>query len=246
MFKVSVRFSSHEIQSNNSEKWKTKRWYSQCKDCKNDKKRKTDRKRTRKPPKVNTVDGKIIEKECMECRVMLSLDSFSDAKKGIGQKQSMCKTCRVKIYGTAAKEKAKARKTDANFAIALEKKCGKCKLKLPASAFRKQYDRSTGLSSYCNDCLQKYTQEKIDYMKHEREKAGKCELCGYDKNCSVLEFAHEKREEKARSKKTGKTRKFSKLSLKQMKEERKLVKLLCKNMPSITNRSGRKRHTQIS
>ncbi len=80
-------------------------------------------------------------------------------------------------------------KTNKDYNVITHKKCGKCKELKKVEDF---YVNSKKIQGYCKNCFNdsqksKWTRRKIEMVK---EKGGKCQVCGYNKNFAALVFHH--------------------------------------------------------
>lgn len=108
------------------------------------------------------------------------------------------------------------------------KKCLKCPDTKPLSSFPKNHGCADGLSPTCKECSCNALKEVRDAI--NATKIGKCcENCGYDADNRCLDYAHNDRETKARSK-SGKTVSLAHLtSLARFEKEKPHMRLLCRN-----------------
>lgn len=127
-------------------------------------------------------------------------------------------------------------KRDKDGKITAKRCLGECNEILNLKLFSDdQRNKRDGKRQECKECRQKMNavsyQLKVEYLKSEKEKVGKCEnKCSFRhaNNWRLLEFAHDHRNEKA-VQTNGKTKILIRLSLPKMKIERKKGRFLCCN-----------------
>jgi hypothetical protein len=74
----------------------------------------------------------------------------------------------------------------------MTKICGRCKAEKSIDDFYKKKTENSRIDSWCKECL--YAKQKLRWI-HRKKKAidllgGKCSICGYRKNFSVMHFHH--------------------------------------------------------
>lgn len=97
-------------------------------------------------------------KKCKICQEIKELELFPKYYKKSGGYKTYCKDCDKEIYKNRS-ENNKAKYLSGELKHPKNKKCSKCKIIKTSSSFDKNYNSSTGLSSYCRDCKNKRSRD---------------------------------------------------------------------------------------
>lgn len=123
-------------------------------------------------------------KICKKCNQEFNQSQIINGKKHNLQNRDFCLICSpFKQHNT--KDISKKERVEK-----LSNHCALCKKEKSNDEF---YSRSSkNRHTYCKDCHNKYTRERLRFYKTQCKeyKGGKCQKCGYDKCLDALDFHH--------------------------------------------------------